>query len=244
MANVMPESSAAKDYSALYTPLAILIAGALVAGGLYFGLSAGGGVAAGPAQPSVNIKDVKQDGEPYIGDKNAKVVLAYWFDYQCPFCKAVDVGGVEGIPIEPAMPTLIKDYVNTGKLKIVFKDYAFLGDDSYTAADYGHAVWRLYPEKFYEWHEAMFKAQDEEHAGFGDEASIVALMRKIPGIDADKVKADVAANGAEYRAEAAADAQEGSSFGISGTPGFITGKVLIPGAAELDKFKAAIDPQL
>ncbi|MDO8514152.1 MAG: thioredoxin domain-containing protein [bacterium] len=241
----MPEQSATKDYSALYTPLAILLAGALVAGGLYFGLAGkAGNTGTDPAPVAVDIKDVQQDGEPYIGDKNAKVVLAYWFDYQCPFCKAVDVGGVAGIPIEPSMPTLIKDYVNTGKLKIVFKDYAFLSDDSFTAANYENAVWKLYPDKFYEWHEAMFKAQDEEHAGFGNEASIVALMKKIPGIDADKVKADVAANSAAYREEAAADQQEGTSFGISGTPGFITGKTLIPGAAELDKFKAAIDPQL
>ena len=156
----------------------------------------------------------------------------------------VDGGGIPQIPIEPAMPLLIKEYVDTGKLKIVFKDFAFLSEDSTTAALYENAVWNLYPDKFYEWHEAMFRAQDEEHGGFGDEASIVALIKGISGMDAAKVKADVAANRAKYEAEIDADRAEGASFGINGTPGFITGKTLIPGAAEISSFKSAIDPQL
>ena len=90
----------------------------------------------------------------------------------------------------------------------------------------------------------MFNAQDEEHGGFGDEASIIALTAKISGIDVNRVKALVAQKGAEYDAEAAADQKEGASFGVNGTPGFITGTTLIGGAETIDAFKAAIDPQL
>ena len=235
------------DRSALILPASIVIAGLLVGGGLYFGLAkSGGSVGQGGTQQQANvdIKDVKTDGDPYIGKADAKVVLAYWFDYQCPYCKAVDVGGIPQIPIEPAMPVLIKEYVDTGKLKIVFKDFAFLSEDSTTAGLYENAVWNLYPDKFYEWHEAMFRAQDEEHGGFGDEASIVALIGGISGMDAAKVKADVAANRAKYEAEIDADRAEATGFSINGTPGFITGKTLIPGAAEIASFKSAIDPQL
>lgn len=240
----MPPSTT-RDYSALYLPVSIVLAGILVGGGLYLGLSNSGSAAQG-GQPAVavNIKDVNVDGAAYIGKADAKVVLAYWFDYQCPYCKAVDVGGIPQIPIEPAMPALIKDYVNTGKLKIVFKDFAFLSEDSTTAALYKRAIWNLYPDKFYEWHEAMFHAQDEEHGGFGDEASIVKLIKGIAGMDAEKVKADVAANREKYQAAIDADRAEAGKFGISGTPGFITGKTLIPGAAEISSFKQAIDPQL
>lgn len=236
-----------KDYSNLYLPVAIILAGVLISVGLFYGLSnknTGGAGGAGAPQAEVDIKDVKTEGAPFIGKADAPVTLAYWFDYQCPFCKAVDVGGVPQIPIEPAMPILVREYVDTGKVKIVFKDYAFLGPDSTTAALYEHAIWKLYPSKFYEWHTAMFEAQDEENGGFGDEASIIALTKKIAGIDADKVKADVAANRDAYAAEIDADRAEGSSFGIQGTPGFITGKTLIPGAAEFAAFKQAIDPQL
>jgi len=225
-------------------PLAIIAAGALVAGAVYFSNS-GGSAPRGEQPPSVDVRDVKiQADDPILGEANAPVTLAYWFDYQCPFCKAVDVGGVPQIPIEPALPTLVKDYVETGKLKIVFKDYAFLGEDSTTAALYKHAVWELYPDKFYKWHEAMFEAQDEEHGGFGNEESILTLIRKISGLDANSLKAKVAEKRDEYLALIDEDRAEGASFGIQGTPGFITGTVLIPGAEQLSTFKSAIDAQL
>jgi protein-disulfide isomerase len=190
------------------------------------------------------VKDVKIDEtDPYIGDKNAPVTLVAWEDYQCPFCKAVEVGH-DQIQVAPAMPELVRDYVKTGKLRIVFKDYPFLGDDSKIAALYEHAIWNLYPDKFYDWRMAMFEAQDEEgDEGFGDEASILALVKK-QGMDTNKLKADVTTNVAKYQALVDADRAEGASFGITGTPGFITGKVLIPGAVGIDQFKAAIDAQL
>jgi len=226
-------------------PIAIVVAGALIAGAVYSSNSGGSGGPDGGGLPSVNVKDVNiQADDPVIGDKNAPVTLVYWFDYQCPFCKAFDVGGIPQIPIEPALPVLVKDYVETGKLKIVFKDYAFLGSDSETAALYKHAVWDLYPEKFYEWHEAMFKAQDEENGGFGDEDSLLALIRTISGLDANRLKQQVADKRDAYLALIDEDRTEGAKFGIQGTPGVITGTTLIPGADDLSTFKAAIDAQL
>lgn len=242
----------ARDYSALYVPGAIIIAGVIIGIFALLGLRSLGNAAlangaATGQQPSVavDIKDVKTAGEPYIGDANAKVVLAFWSDFQCPYCKAVEVGGVPQIPTAPAIPDIIKNYVDTGKVKIVFKDYPFLGNDSITDAEYGRSVWKLYPTKYFAFRTAMYQAQDEEgDQGFGNEATVVTLLATIPGIDAQKVKADVAANKAAYDAAADADKTEGSNFGISGTPGFITGKTLIPGAVDYAQFKQAIDAQL
>ncbi len=237
-----------KDYSALYIPGAIIVAGLIIGVSLivaFKGSSTSQGAAGQQPTVAVNVKDVVVDGtDPFIGDENAPVTLVSWEDYQCPFCKAVEVGHPQ-IPTEPAMPTLIEEYVKTGKLKIVFKDYAFLGDDSKMAALYDNAVWKLYPQRYHEFREAMYTAQDEEHGGFGNEATIVALIKKeLPGMDSAKLKADVTANVAAYTKEIDEDRAEGASFGITGTPGFITGKVLIPGAVGIAEFKAAIDPQL
>ena len=247
----MPEQnmggSAAKDYSNLYVPGAIVVAGVLIAIGLFLGLSGKSVGSAGglPAPQKVNVKEVKTDGQPYIGKKDAPLTMAYWFDYQWPFCKAVEVGGIPQIPITPSFPTLIKEYVDTGKLRIVFKDYPFLGKDSITGAMYEHAVWETYPAKFSTWQEAMFKAQDDEgDVGFGDEASILALVKKIPGMDAGTLKALVAQRKDAYQKDMDADRNEGASFGIQGTPGFIIGTKAIDGAQELSAFKAAIDSQL
>ncbi len=241
-----PGAGRSKDYSALYLPLAIILAGVMVAGGLYLGLShqAGSG-GQQPAARVVDVKKVKTEGEPFIGKADAPLTMAFWSDYQCPFCKAVEVGGVPQIPTKAAIPEVIKEYVDSGKLRIVFKDFAFLGNDSVTDAEYEHAIWKLYPEKYYEWRTAMYKAQDEEgDQGFGDEASVVALTAKIAGIDAAKVKADVAAHKAEYDAAIQADTEEGQSFGVNGTPGFIIGTKALDGAQEFAAFKAAIDAQL
>src|SRR3989344_4203045 len=226
-------------------PLAIVVAGALIAGAVFMNGQKQPVVAGGPQQASVNIKDVKiGPDDPYIGKKDAPVVMAYWSDYQCPFCKAVEVGGIPQIPIEPALPILIKDYVDAGKLKIVLKDFSFLGQDSDTAALYEHAVWETYPDKFYAWREATFEAQDEEHAGVGDEASTLALIRTISGMDADRLKNIVAQNKDKYLALMQADQAEAASFGISGTPGFIVGTTLIAGADQPAVFKAAVEEQL
>jgi protein-disulfide isomerase len=238
-------SAPVRDLNQLYTPVAIVLAGIIIGAFVMVGLSKSGGSApvGGAAPAQVNIKDVDLKNSPYIGKANAPVVLAYWSDYQCPFCKAVEIGHPQ-IPGEPVLPILIKDYVDAGKLKIVFKDYAFLSEDSTTAALWGRAVWKLAPTQYWPWREAMYKAQDEEHGGFGDEKSIYALTQKIAGIDADAIKASVASNAAAYQAAIDADKAEGTKFGIQGTPGFITGKKLIPGALPVAEFEAAIEAQL
>ena len=248
----MPSAPAKRDRSALYTPISIVVAGVLIAGGLFLGLSHGGGTtaAAGTPQaapaPSVNIADVKTAGEPYIGQANAPVVMAFWSDFQCPFCKAFEVGGVAGIPTAAAMPALLTQYVNTGKLKIVFKDFPFLGNDSITAAEYGRSIWALYPGQYFSWRTAMYKAQDQEgDQGFGNAATIDQLIKSsFPGISDAAVKADIVKNKATYDAAMQADMQEGESDGIQGTPGFIIGTTLISGAEPLASYTAAIDAQL
>ncbi|HWP61783.1 MAG TPA: thioredoxin domain-containing protein [Candidatus Paceibacterota bacterium] len=245
-----------RDYSAFYTPGAIVLAGIFVAIGLFFGLSHGGnsGAATGgnPPAKAVNIKDVKTAGEPFIGSDSAPVVLAFWSDYQCPFCKAFEVGGVPQIngannsTTPPALPDLVKQYVNTGQLKIVFKDFAFLGQDSTTAAEYGRAVWDIYPTQYFAWRTAMYVAQDQEgDQGFGNAATIDQLIiSKFPAMNDAKIKTQITNNKAKYDAAIAADMQEGESFGITGTPGFITGTQMIGGFAGLSTFTAVIDPQL
>lgn len=229
----------------LAVPISIVVAGALIAGAIYLSNTRNAGAPQVVQQPKVNIKDVKIAGEPFIGDVNAPVTMAYWADYQCPFCKAVEVGGVPQIPTPSAIPLLIKNYVDTGKLKIVFKDFPFLGNDSTTAALYEHAVWELYPDKFYSWRSAMFKAQDEEgDQGFGNEASILKLIAKIQGLDANRLKALVAEKKDIYSKAIDADREEGSKFGVKGTPGFIIGTKFIAGADQLSTFTSAIEALL
>ncbi len=184
--------------------------------------------------PDVNTIKVTKD-TPYIGDANAPVVIAYWSDYQCPFCKKFETG---------VMSKVIDQYVKTGKVKIIFKDFSFLGTDSDIALVYAHAVWALYPDSYLAWREAMYKAQDGENTGFGDEASVLKLTGTIAGIDATKVQVLADNSKVDYIKMADADKAEANGFNIQGTPTIIVDKNMIQGAVSFDTVDAAIKADL
>lgn len=223
-----------------FLPVAVVVAGLFIAGAVMWNGSRPAGtdtdsIGSPQAAPKADIKDVKTGGLPFIGSPNAPVVIAYWSDYQCPFCKKFDT---------ESLPLITQDYVNTGKVKVVFKDFAFLGPDSTTAALYSRAVWELYPEKYRQWNEAMFVAQDEEHGGFGNDATVKQLTATISGIDANKVAQAIETNKVKYQTAIDADRAEAGAFGINATPSFIIGTEVIQGAYPYPTFQAAIDAAL
>lgn len=226
----------------LSIPIAIVIAGALIAGAIFFGMRGTGNSAATNPQAQGNqpaaaqtadITKVKTVGEPFIGNANAPVTIAYWYDYQCPFCQRNE---------EQTMPQIIKDYVDTGKAKIVFKDFEFLGPDSQTLGQYSRAVWETAPAKFYAWHKAVYDNQGTENTGWATQDKILSITKGVLSADeTNKVVALVKSNGAEYQKEMDADKAEGSAMGISGTPAAIIGKQLVSGAQPYAAFKQVID---
>lgn len=231
-----------------FLPIAVVVAGLLIAGAVMWNGSRPSGPA-GPAgtgtAPKVNIKDVKTDGNPFIGQANAPVTIAFWSDFQCPFCKSAEVGGVPQIPTPPSIPEIIKNYVDTGKVKIVFMDFAFLGNDSITAALYNRSIWKLYPTQYFAWRTAMYIAQDQEgDQGFGNAKSIDKLNATIAGLDAAKIVADVEVNKAVYQAMIDSDKAEAQKVGINATPSFVIGTEVISGAYPFAKFQSVIDPLL
>ena len=223
----------------LTIPIAIIIAGVLIAGAVYLSTLKGVNTIAGnvqspqvvPQPVGVDITKIKTAGEPFVGNPNAPVTMAYWFDYQCPFCQRFD---------EDAMTKIMNDYVKTDKVKVVFKDFQFLGPDSQTAGLAGRAVWEVAPNKFYTWHKAMYDKQDNENSGWGNKTDILALTKSL-GIDSVKVEQLITSKAAEYQKAMDADKAEGSAFGINGTPGSIIGKNLISGAQPYAAVKQLID---
>ncbi len=222
------------DKQKLSIPAAIIVAGLIIAGAIFATKS--------PGTPSenkqqaqkvdVNIKDVAIQGEPFIGNPDA-TPIAYFSDYQCPFCKKFE---------QAEMQQIVAKYVETGKVKLVFKDFVFLGPDSTDAAIYGRAVWKMYPAQYFAWREAMYEAQDEEGGeGFGDRASIEALTRQIPGIDQEKVSKDLDANMRKYEALVKANYDEALKLGVTGTPSVIIGKGVVSGAHEFGEYEKAIE---
>ena len=223
-------------------PVAVILGAVIVALALMFNHGAqavqqAATNANGQAAPVVNIANVKTANEPFIGNANAPVTMALFFDYQCPYCKQFD---------QTVLSQIIPNYVTTGKVKVVFKDFQFLGNDSLAGAEFGRAVWAAYPDQYGAWLTDMFNAQDEEgDKGFGNQATIVAMVKKeLPAIDTDKIIALIAANKTAYDTAIAADRAEGASYGINGTPSVIIGTQLLQGGQTYPNVAALLDAQL
>lgn len=236
------ETEAKPSKNSLAIPIAIILAGAIIGGAIILGAIILGpsnrdtlGADARARQPpsqTADISKVKIAGEPFIGNQNAPVTIAYWYDYQCPFCRQNE---------ETTMPQVVKDYVDTGKVKFVFKDFQFLGVDSQTLGQFSRAVWAVAPNKFYQWHKAVFDNQGTENSGWATHDKIMSITTSVLGADATKIDQQVTVNGAAYQKEMDADKTEGAAFGVTGTPGSLIGKRLIEGAQPYAAIKQVID---
>ncbi len=236
-----------KQPSNFMLPVSILVAGVLVAGSVIY--SAGKNNLAAknasgnsgtqiqqteqPTAQAPDISKVKISGNPFVGNPNAPVTVAYWLDYQCPFCRRFET---------QSMPQVYEEYVKTGKVKLVYKDFQFLGQDSQTLGEFARAVWEVAPDKFYSWHKTMYENQGTENTGWATQDVIMRLTtQEIGASDAAKALALVQSKGDQYQQLIDADKAEGSSFGVSGTPSFIIGKQLLVGAQPYSVIKQLID---
>ena len=187
----------------------------------------------------VNVSAVSTTNDPYIGNPNAPVTIAFWSDYQCPFCQQFEL---------TILPQIVTQYVDTGKVRIVFKDFQFLGPDSLTAAEIARAVWQAYPSKFWAWRQAMYQNQGPENHNPdpNGETTYLNVTKTIPGININTIKSLLAQNKTAYDAAINADLTEGEKFGINGTPSFIVGNgnPLVVGGGSLTQFTQLIDAQL
>ncbi len=220
------------------TPIALLLGLIIIAGAIYFG-SGMRPQTTTPAQQEnpdvVDVKSIKTNGVPFIGNANAPVTVVLWFDYQCPFCKQFET---------TTMTNVYNDYVKSGKVKIVLKDLQFLGPDSTTDGGFARAVWNVAPDHFYDWYRAMADHQDGENKDFGDLKSVEDMTRSVAGIDADKVIADYTKNKAKYESALDASKTEAAALGINSTPIVVIGTTVVRGAQAYDKIKPLIDAEL
>ncbi len=206
---------------------AVIIAGAIA----YAGIAASSDVQRG-SSPAVApaIGD-----DPFIGSPSAPLTLYYWRDFQCPFCKQFDT---------ETLPALVSEYVNTGKLRIVFKDFVFLGPGSAAAAVMSHAAWDAASSSYYPWQDAIFSAQGSEGSGWATQKNLLAITDGVSGMNASAIAARMADNATAYQAAVAADRLEAQTLGIQGTPGFWLDGQTFTGAQPLGFFEQIINADL
>jgi protein-disulfide isomerase len=162
-----------------------------------------------PAAARGVLDGIQQDGAA-LGDPRAPVTLREFADLQCPFCRDFAV---------QTFPSIVRDYVRTGKVRMVYHDLAFLGPDSEKAARAAYAAGEQ--DRLWDFVERFFADQGEENSGYVTDAFLDRILRSIDGLDVAKAKA-AAARGAGR--EAMAEAKRlADRYAIDGTPAFAAG---------------------
>jgi protein-disulfide isomerase len=162
-----------------------------------------------------------------IGEVDAPVVLVNYSEFQCPFC---------GKFARDTKPTLVRDYVAKGILRIEWRDFPYLGAESRTAANAARAA--AAQGKFWEFHDAMFASQQPPNSGRLT-AEYLAGVAKSVGVDVTRFAADMGSD--ETDKAVTKDFGEGQAIGVTGTPAFLVNGRPIIGAQPTEEFVAAIE---
>jgi protein-disulfide isomerase len=155
---------------------------------------------------------------PFVGNPDAGTVIVEFFDYNCPYCKRA-AGDVKAL--------LAAD----DDLRVVYREWPILGEGSVLASRAALAARNQ--GKYEEMHWGLM-----EMRGRAEEASILALARSI-GLDVDQLREDMQSD--DVNSHIAASEQLAQNLGFTGTPAFVIGDALVPGAiplAELQQYIA------
>ena len=123
-------------------------------------------------------------------------------------------------------------YVESGKLRLEWRDFPYLGQESMNAALAARAAQDQ--GKFWDYHDLLYENQ---YAGFSDER-LVELAREA-GLDVERFEEDLASG--RFEQAVAEDFREGQEMGITGTPTFIINGNVLAGMQPLEVFESAIE---
>lgn len=157
-------------------------------------------------------------GSPVIGNPKGDVTIVEFFDYQCPYCKKMT---------QPLYDALAKD----GKLRVVFKEWPVLGPESVIAAKASLAAQKQ--GKYREFHTALMDTK-----GRLSETMVMSIAEKT-GLDIKRLKKDMEAS--EIQDELKQNHALAAALELEGTPAFVIGEQLAPGAISADALKEMID---
>jgi protein-disulfide isomerase len=194
-------------------------------------------VIAPPPPPVADVRSPTQPA-PYeladgsaLGALDAPLTIEIWSDYQCPACAQL---------ARSVNPLLIADYVEPGKVRLAYREFAFLGPESIEAAAGVRCAERQ--GRFWQFHDYLFANAGAENQG-GYSAGRLELMARNSGLDVDQWSSCMA--DPQVRSEVAAEREEGVRLGVNSTPTLIVGDEMLRGVPQsYPDLAALIDAQL
>jgi protein-disulfide isomerase len=165
-----------------------------------------------------------------LGSPDAKVVLTVWEDFQCPVCKAANASTLERIE---------EEYVNTGKVQVLFRQFPFLGNESTAAAEASQCA--ADQDAFWPYHDALFAAQGAENSGALNNGKLKSIASDL-GLDMTAFNSCF--DSGTHRASVQAEKEHGVHLGVTGTPAIFVDDVRVTDWRNYSAVAAMIDAAL
>ena len=122
----------------------------------------------------ITMETFLANGSPILGNPNAPITLVEFGDYQCHYCN-VFFQSIKG--------DIIKNYVETGKVKIIFKDYNIIGPDSINASHGAHCANEQ--GLFWEFHDILYSNWTGENNGWASSKNLTVFAEEV-NVNMDK----------------------------------------------------------
>lgn len=209
----------------------ILISAVLIAGTLLYTKLPKDFSALSGDTGSASLADIVGSADlPVLGSANAKVTIVEFGDYQCPFCERF---------FQETEPKIRENYVQAGKVKFIWRDFAFLGEESFLAAEAARCA--NDQGKFWEYHDILFRRQNGENQGAFAKENLKTFAGEL-GLDQTKFSACL--DSGKYRAAVTQASQTASNLGVNSTPTVFINTKKIVGALPFASFQEAIEAEL
>jgi len=235
-----------------FLPVSIMVAAAVIGGAILFSTFYKGGSSGSNAQGAAIVGQTQQGGTPtagsaqamnlgsrdaILGNANAPVTIVEYGDYQCPFCTRF---------FSQTEPQILQNYVQTGKVRMVFRDFPFLGAESTAAAQAAQCA--NDQGKLWAYHDALYssKVADEqkggsENDGFYTRALFIKLAGQV-GLSVSDFTSCI--DGNKDANAVASEKSAATAVGVNSTPFFFVNGQQVVGAQPYSQFQTMIDAAL
>ena len=154
----------------------------------------------------ISMETFLANGSPILGDPNAPITLVEFGDYQCHFCNVF---------FHSTEDDILKNYVETGKVRMIFKDYNIIGPDSIKASHGAHCA--NDQGLFWEYHDILYSNWTGENNGWASSENLTKFAQEI-GLDMVKWS-ECVTNGPHSQTILTSN-EDAKKLGITGTPAF------------------------
>lgn len=181
---------------------------------------------------AVNASDPSQGARFELGSKDAPVTVVEFFNYLCPHCRDHS---------EEILPRIISEYVDTGKVRYVFRDFPFTGQDAVIRAGEAAACAYDQGQGFYKsYHDALFRSQNAWASAAG--SGLDRFLGDLGGqIGLAQAQFEQCLSSGDKRAGVLADRDTALALKVSGTPSFFINGTQIENRKDWDYWKGLLD---